>query len=202
MSRREERLQIPRENADLRAYVQRKRLKVWLITLAWELFWTVVFVYYFQRDHRKFNFRFAVVLGLFWIFGLFLFGWVQMLFDRSWQGTIVRIDYKDVMMMDSLTRGRRLTQQMWLHIVEENGRKHKITLVKKRNFERYYHVGDKIVHHSGLPYPESNDGADQHLCVCSLCGGVELTETDHCHGCGATLIRPERSRYAKKERVF
>ena len=80
---------------------------------------------------------------------------------------------------------------------DEAGHKHKIVLPKKNGFDRYYHVGDRIVHYSGLLYPESNDGADKNLYVCSLCGGVELSDTDHCHGCGASIIKPAKSRYAK-----
>lgn len=202
MSRREELLQIPRENADLRAYVRKKRIKVWLLTIGWEAFWLLVFGYYHGREDLSFDYRFSLVLAILLLVGLFAFGWVRMLFDRSWRGTITRIDYKQVMMTEVLTRHRRIAQQMCIRVEEENGRTHKIMLEKKRNFDRYYHVGDQITYHGGLLYPESNDGADRNLYVCSLCGGVELSDTDRCHGCGASLIKPERSRYAKEERIL
>lgn len=206
MKHRDEVLVIPRENADLRAYVRKKRFKVWLLTVGWELLWLFVFGYYRGREDMTFDYRFELVLSVLLVSGLFLFGWVKLMLDRSYQGKIIRMEYKQVMEMD--VTGRRGTarvrsmQKMYLRVEDETGRTHKIVLPKKNGFDRYYHVGDQIVYHSGLPYPESNDGADKHLYVCSLCGGVEMTDTDHCHGCGASLIKPQRSRYAKEEKIF
>ena len=202
MSKRDEVLAIPRENTDLRAYVRKKHLGIWLKTIGWELFWFLVFGYYRGRVDMSFDYRFELVLSALLLLGLFLFGWVALMFDRSYRGKIVRIDYKQVMEMDPKGRGTsrvRSILKMYLRVEDESGRKHKIVLPKKNGFDRYYHIGDRIVYHRGLPYPESNDGADKHLFVCSLCGGVELTDTDHCHGCGASLIKPIGSRYAKTE---
>ena len=202
MSRREEPLTIPRENADLRAYVRKKRLAIWTKTVVWELFWSLVFLYYGKRTDMSFDYRFSLVLSMLLLFGLYVFGWVRMMLDRSYLGVIRKIEYKQVLVYEPKTYHRVMSQRMNIHIEEENGRKHKIVLPKKNRFDCYYHVGDKITHHSGLPYPESNDGADRYLYVCSLCGGVELTDTDHCHGCGASLIKPPRSRYTKTEERF
>ena len=201
MKGREEAVSIPRDNADLRAYVAKKRLGVWLKTLGWEIFWILVFAYYHGRMDMSFDYRFSLVLCALLIFGLFCFGWVRLMFDRSYRGRIVQIQYKQVMEMDPSGRGTsrvRSVQKICLRIEDEAGRRHKMMLPKKNSFDRYYHVGDRIVYHSGRPYPESNDGADKNLFVCSLCGGVEKTDTDHCHGCGASLIKPTRSRYAKQ----
>ena len=200
MSRRQEALTIPRENTDLRAYVRKKRLGVWLKTVGWEAFWIAVFAYYHGREDMSFDYRFSLVLSALLVSGLFLFGWVRLMFDRSYRGRIVRIDYKQVMEMSPNGRNTsrvRSVQKIYLRIEDETGRRHKIVLPKKNGFDRYYHVGDSIVYHSGLPYPESNDGADKNIYVCSLCGGVELTDTDHCHGCGASLIKPVKSRYSQ-----
>ena len=201
MSRHEEAVTIPRNNVDLRAYVAKKRLGVWLKTLGWQAFWILVFAYYHERQDMTFDYRFSLVLSALLVVGLFLFGWVRLMFDRSYRGKIIRIDYKQVMEMDPVNgRGAsrvRAVQKIYLRIEDEAGHRHKIVLPKKNGFDRYYHVGDSIIYHSCLPYPESNDGADKNLFVCSLCGGVEMTDTDHCHGCGASLIKPARSRYAK-----
>ena len=200
MSRREVTLSIPRENADLRAYVRRKRLGVWLKTVGWETFWIAVFAYYRERADMAFDYRFSLVLAALLVFGLFAFGWVRLMLDRNYRGRIIAIQYKQVMEMEPSGRGTsrvRLSQKIHLRIEDETGHSHKIVLPKKNGFDRYYHIGDSIVHYSGLPYPESNDGADKQFYVCSLCGGVELTDTDHCHGCGASLIKPVQSRYAK-----
>ena len=200
MSRREEALTIPRDNPDLRAYARRRHIGVWLKTIGWEAFWIALFAYYHGRQDMSFDYRFSLVLSALLVVGLFLFGWVRHMFDRSYRGKIVRIDYRQVMEMDPVGRGTsrvRSVQKLYLRIEDEAGHKHKIVLPKKSGFDRYYHVGDTIVHHSGLPYPESNDGADKNLFVCSLCGGVEMTDTDCCHGCGASLIKPSKSRYAK-----
>lgn len=200
MKQREEAVSIPRENPDLRAYVTKKRLGIWLKTVGWEIFWILVFVYYYGREDLSFDYRFSLVLSALLIFGLFCFGWVKLMLDRSYCGKIVRIDIKQAMEMGPAIRGSariRSVVKMHLRIEEDTGRRHKIVLTRKNHFDRYYHVGDSIVYHSGLPYPESNDGADNNLFVCSLCGGVEMTDTDHCHGCGASLIKPVRSRYAK-----
>jgi len=205
MSRREESLCIPKENTDLQAYVNRKRIKVWLLTVGWEVLCLLVFGYYHGREDFSFDYRFYLVLAILLLVGLFAFGWVRMLFDLSWRGTITRIDYKSVMEMEPSGRNTsrvRSVQKLFIRAEDEKGHKHKIAIPKKNGFDRYYHVGDKITYHSGLPYPESNDGADRHLFVCSLCGGVELSDTDHCHGCGASLIKPAKSRYAKEERIF
>ena len=200
MSRREEPLVIPRVNADLRAYVRKKHSWIWSKTIAWELFWILVFRYYGNRNDMSFDYRFSLVLSALLLFGLFSFGWVRMMLDRNYIGIIRRIEYKQV--FEPMKYHRVIVQQMQIVIEEESGRKHRITLPKKNGFDRYYHVGDKIVHYSGLTYPESNDGADRHLYVCSLCGGVEMTDTDHCHGCGFSLIKPVRSRYEKTEERF
>ena len=200
MSRREVTLSIPRENADLRAYVRRKRLGVWLKTVGWETFWIAVFAYYRERADMAFDYRFSLVLAALLVFGLFAFGWVRLMLDRNYRGRIIAIQYKQVMEMEPSGRGTsrvRLSQKIHLRIEDETGHSHKIVLPKKNGFDRYYHIGDSIVHYSGLPYPESNDGADKQFYVCSLCGGVELTDTDHCHGCGASLIKPAKSRYVK-----
>lgn len=201
MSRRDEALTIPRENVDLRAYVRRRSIKIWLKTIVWEVFWIAVFVYYGGRTDMSFDYRFQLVLSVLLIFGLFAFGWVGHMLDHSYRGRILRMDYKQVMEMDPGGRKGsarvRSVQKIYLRVEDEAGHKHKIVLPKKNGFDRYYHVGDRIIHYRGLPYPESNDGADQNLYVCSLCGGVEMTDTDHCHGCGASLIKPVRSRYAK-----
>jgi hypothetical protein len=200
MSYREKPLMIPRDNVDLRAYVRKKRLAIWLKTVGWEAFWIAVFAYYHSRMDMVFDYRFSLVLSALLIFGLFAFGWVNMMFDHSYRGRIVRIDYKQVMEMSPSGRGTsrvRSVQKIHLRVEDEAGHKHKIVLPKKNGFDRYYHVGDTIIHYSGLPYPESNDGADKNLFVCSLCGGVELTDTDRCHGCGASLIKPVKSRFAK-----
>ena len=205
MSKRDEPWAIPRENADLRAYVRRKHIGIWLKTIAWELFWIVVFAYYGSREDMSFDYRFSLVLSALLVVGLFLFGWVRLMFDRNYCGKIVRIDYKQVMEMDPSGRGTsrvRAVQKIYLRIEDETGRRHRIVLPKKNAFDRYYHVGDKIVHYSGLPYPESNDGADKQLYVCLRCGGVELSDTDCCHGCGMSLIKPVKSRYAKSETRF
>ena len=200
MSRREEALTIPRENTDLRAYVRKKRLGVWLKTVGWEAFWIAIFAYYHSREDMAFDYRFSLVLCALLLFGLFAFGWVRLMLDRNYRGRIARIDYKQVMEMDPRgynTSRVRSVQKIFIRVVDEAGYKHKIVLPKKNRFDAYYHVGDRIVHYSGLPYPESNDGADKNLFVCSLCGGVELTDTDHCHGCGASLIKPTKNRYSK-----
>lgn len=200
MSRRSEILAIPRENVDLRAYVRKKRFGVWMKTLGWELFWIAVFVYYHGRKDMSFDYRFSLVLCALLVFGLFGFGWVRLMLDQSYRGRIVRIDYRQVMEMSPNGRNTsrvRSVQKIFLRIEDEAGRRHKIVIPKKNGFDRYYHVGDSIVYHSGLPYPESNDGADKNLYVCSLCGGVEFTDTDRCHGCGASLIKPVKSRYGK-----
>lgn len=200
MSRREETLAIPRENADLRAYVRKKRLGVWLKTIGWEAFWIVVFAYYHERADMAFDYRFSLVLAALLVFGLFAFGWGRLMLDRNYRGVINAIQYTQVMEMEPKGRGTsrvRLMQKICLRVEDETGHKHKIVLPKKNGFDRYYHVGDRIVHYSGLLYPESNDGADKNLYVCLLCGGVELTDTDHCHGCGASIIKPAKSRYAK-----
>ena len=202
MSRREEPLTIPRENADLRAYVRKKRFAIWTKTGVWELFWSLVFLYYGKRTDMNFDYRFSLVLSMLLLFGLFVFGWIRMMLDRSYIGVIRKIEYKQVFVYEPKTYHRVMAQRMILRIEEENGRKHKIELPKKNRFDRYYHVGDKITHYACLPYPESNDGADRYLYVCALCGGVELTDTDHCHGCGASLIKPPRSRYTKTEERF
>ena len=200
MSRPEEALTIPRDNADLRAYVRKKRLGVWLKTIGWDAFWIAVFAYYHGRTDMSFDYRFSLVLAALLVFGLFAFGWVRLMLDRNYRGVITAIQYKQVMEMDPIGRGTsrvRSVQKIYLRVEDEAGHKHKIVLPKKNGFDRYYHVGDRVVHYSGLPYPESNDGADKQLYVCSLCGGVEVTDTDHCHGCGASLIKPMRSRYEK-----
>ncbi|MBQ7320687.1 MAG: hypothetical protein IJW99_01195 [Clostridia bacterium] len=205
MSRREEPLTIPRENADLRTFVRKKRIRIWLQTLGWEVFWLAVFFYYHSRTDMTFDYRFSLVLSALLVAGLFLFGWIRMMVDRSYVGVIRQIVFRRVMNTDLLgNRGGKsvLAEQMLLWVEETNGHRHKIVIARKKNFDRYYHVGDQIVHHSGLPYPESNDGADRYLYVCSLCGGVELTDTDHCHGCGASLIKPPQSRYTKTEERF
>jgi hypothetical protein len=200
MSRHEEALTIPRDNRDLRAYVRKKRLGVWLKTIGWEVFWIAVFIYYHERQDMLFDYRFSLVLAALLVFGLFCFGWVKMMFDRNYRGRIIAIRYRQVAEMSPTGRGTSrvcLTQKMELRVEDEAGHKHRLLLAKKNRFDRYYHVGDTIVHYSSLPYPESNDGADKNLFVCSLCGGVELTDTDHCHGCGASLIRSAKSRYSK-----
>ena len=200
MSRRDEGIAIPRDNADLIAYVRKKRFAVWMKTILWEAFWILVFRYYGNRSDLSFDYRFELVLSALLVTGLFLFGWVKLMFDHSYRGKIVRIDYKQVMEMSPSGRGTsrvRMAMKMHLRVEDESGHKHKIVLPHKNGFDRYYHVGDKIVHYSGLPYPESNDGADKEYYVCQRCGGVELTDTDHCHGCGMSLVKPVRSRYAK-----
>ena len=200
MSRRDEGIAIPRENADLIAYVRKKHFAVWMKTILWEAFWILVFRYYGDRTDMSFDYRFELVLSALLVAGLFLFGWVKLLLDHSYRGRIARIDYKQVMEMSPTGRGTsrvRLAMKMHLRVEDESGHKHKIVLPQKNGFDRYYHVGDKIVHYSGLPYPESNDGADKGYYVCQRCGGVELTDTAYCHGCGASLIKPVRSRYAK-----
>lgn len=206
MRRQEAALQIPRENEDLRAYVRKKRVKVWSLTLGWEAFWIVVFLYYRDREDFSFDYRFFLALAILLLVGMFLFGWVRLMLDRSWQGTITRIENKQNI---SFEPGRhrnsaryRAVPMLHLYAEETTGRRHKLVVPLKNHFDSYYHVGDRITYHSGLPFPESNDGVKGDIYVCSLCGGVELSDTDCCHGCGASLIKPARSRYAKEARKF
>ncbi len=199
MSRREERIEIPRANRDLRAYVTKKRVGVWLKTLLWEGICLIVFVYYGGREDMNFDYRFQLVLSVLLLAGLFLFGWVKLMLDRNYRGKITAIKLGQAAKSNpNSASGRWVSiQQMVLTVEEENGRRHKIAFPFKRSYDRYYHIGDRVTHYSGLPYPESNDGADRDLYVCSRCGGVEKTDTDHCHGCGMTLIKPYRSRYTQ-----
>ena len=64
MSAHEKSLVIPRENADLRAYVRKKYIRIWTKTIIWELFWSLIFLYYGRREDMSFDYRFSLVLSI------------------------------------------------------------------------------------------------------------------------------------------
>lgn len=186
--------EIPAENEDLRRFVRKKFCKSLFLTLFWELFWGFTFFYYYKRGYIQLNLRFILVLIGFFVLGLLLFGILKWVFDKSFSGTIQKIQYRQVMMISAF-KTRHMVNMMRLRIVKDGGGRRTLEFPQKNYFDRYYHEGDKIHYYKGLAFPESGDGADKSMNVCCKCGGVELTETDICRGCGASLIKPTKNRY-------
>ena len=190
-------VRLPEENGDLKQYVLRKFQKALIKTLIWEIFWLFTFVFYYKRGEVRLGLRFCIVAGGLFLLGIVLFGIYKWWFDHNYRAVITRIQCREVIKCSALGRTRRVVTVMRLRLLEENGRRHALDIPYRKMYDRYYVVGDTVRHYRGLPYPESEAASAKNLVLCLRCGGTEQEGVDLCRGCGASIVRFNKNRYAK-----
>ncbi len=215
-------MRIPARNRDLTRYVRRRyavRIVLWM-------FWTTLLLVgalLYNQSHeisvlpRITGWRMAV-----WVLaavgsGALLFHIPRLLWDRSFEGTIVRSGLShsystsaDPGAGQAVSYGFRLNTS--LRVRTTDGKFRRIRFEQKPGFYLYYHEGNSICHIAGLPYPIADparmvpvprsphsldDDTTGNTVVnpagsylCAACGTFrrELTVCEHC---GHSLINPK-----------
>jgi hypothetical protein len=123
-----------------------------------------------------------IILALAWTVSSLCVGFPQLLFDRGWQGTVVskRVRHGYIV---SHTIGRgRMVPTVWLDLTvkKDGGRVRKISYHLRETSEKYYSVGDRVIHLKGAKFLLRPDRADNEI-ICPLCGNT--LKTDDCYYC-------------------
>ncbi len=134
-------------------------------------------------------FAFLILLVPFWISGI-----PMKLFDRSYVGTVLKIEIQNPEIKENYRDRRRSVSQFaqFMLIKDQRGKLHYTEIFDEGEIfegrKKYYNVGDKVVHIYGTEYirplhPEQF----QMPKVCVVCGHKNNHEHTDCQNCSCSL---------------
>ena len=192
-------------NPDICAY-RRRKLRNFLIPSVLWLILVAVFELTVFYDYTLENLGIVTAVGLWILLSLIVpirLGLFKILFDHSWEGTVIRIKDLNRVELAGLARGGggRYVYEIELYIRKANGRKVRKTLISKDTKKfwgkntisaQMYHVGDRVLYLRGtyVPFIVHRDG-EVPPAVCVLCGKDNPAGTETCFSCHAEILRAE-----------
>ncbi|MBE6714046.1 MAG: hypothetical protein E7575_02010 [Ruminococcaceae bacterium] len=134
-------------------------------------------------------FAFLILLVPFWISGI-----PMKLFDRSYVGTVLKIEIQNPEIKENYRDRRRSVSQFaqFMLIKDQRGKLHYTEIFDEGEIfegrKKYYNAGDKVVHIYGTEYirplhPEQF----QMPKVCVVCGHKNSHENADCQNCSCSL---------------
>ncbi len=185
-------ISIPAANPDLRTYVRRRYQKlflIWGICTAVLAVLEIVFLWDYFVD--RFNVMTSVIVAiLLFLAPLFAMKGHKLLFDRSWEGEVISVDFTHRDGATSAVAYQRIMVRKWYCEV----------YVKLDSSERViqyeYHlahashtpsvaVGDRVRHYRGLPHPIV---LGKPMKICPVCGLDSASEATECLFCGHSMM--------------
>lgn len=182
------------EFAELRKAIVIKRIPKIIYFLLYEAAF-VAFGYIWGRFTNFGSGAAAMVLcGLLGLSGLKVFGLIQMLSDRFYEGKIIRIDEKTVE-ADKTAFGQMMNfnkqrQTFDLYIELKNGDVKLVKMDCSTDIPHdYYKIGDEVRHYPGLKLFEKRDKTGDEKIICNNCENYLNFSEEVCPFCGAKLLK-------------
>ena len=176
----------------IRKEVRRTRFWKWVLTLLWVALWAVgVWRYYAHHPASQPNwmlipFAVAVLALPFW---MFRFGQV---FDRSFEGEIVKIKYRMMSDVPVFSEGLERVERhetAILYVRPDRGGKKKLACPRLwRSADRCYAVGDRVKHIPMVALPKNLSKAPEGGNLCLVCGVLSPDSHETCAACGRPLF--------------
>ncbi len=111
-----------------------------------------------------------IILTVAWFICALCVGFLQLLFDKNWYGTVVSKNIRHgYVVAHTIGRGR-MTPTVWLDLIvkRDSGKQKKITYNLRETSERYYKVGDRVLHLKGSKFLLRTDRREDEI-ICPLC---------------------------------
>ena len=200
-----EKIKIPRRNSDLQEYVhaQYKKFAIkYAICAAVILLAEAGFLFELVKNYRG-TVNSVILAIILLIVPLFLFGGHKLIFDRSWEGKVLLLDYStrreatgstNIALQRYVSKFRpstriptRTVTYCEVYVEAANGKTHTYTMrLAPEDPKLPIEVGTMLRKYRGLPYPVviGNDKSE-----CALCGRVNSTDANNCAGCGYSIIK-------------
>ena len=109
-------------------------------------------------------------------------GFPQLMLDKKWQGTVVSKNVRHGYVV-AHTNGRgRMARALWLDLTvkRDDGKIKKITYNLRETSEKYYNVGDRVLHLKGSKFLLRPDRREDEI-ICPLCAStLKREECYHC----------------------
>ena len=210
---------IPKENADLRQYVLRRRILQLLAYGVWiAVFFTGALSYNAARttyppERLILGWRLLLWMSAGVVIGFFLFRIGRLFKLRAIEGTVERSGLSNTYEASSdpgvaSSINYDFRSNTYLVIRTPSGKRRKLRFEQKQGFYLYYYEGSYLCRLSGLPYPvcdparqcrprrRPTEDAFHHDdpsngYVCAACGRFSPTLHSPCPKCGHSLVDPE-----------
>ena len=152
---------------------------VLLFALACYLYVTTMDVIEPTRESKIYA---IIILAVAFAVSVFSTGFVQLLVDRNWSGTIVSKNLRHGYIAQKALRLGRLIPVVYIDMIvlKDNGKKKKITYTSREMTLGYYNAGDKVVHLKGAKFLLRPDRRENEI-ICPLCANTLFSE--QCYHC-------------------
>lgn len=191
--------------SDIKSYSQANTIKLIAKWLGFTLLISIVIFFINVRaDQLKYK-SIPVYITVFLLILPFFITKAYKLFDKSWVGTIEKIEPNYHIEYDGsgYTKwnfsNKTFTEKLVLYIRTTNGKikvynahehsiaqSHEQTSHKPSEIMEHYQVGDTVIHIKGTRFLQVVE-KEQSQNVCVVCGNLENSENENCSRCGHTL---------------
>ncbi len=193
-------------NPDIAATISRKYYKLAIVCLLWTAAVSIAeILYMYEYFVAKINVFSSIII---WILlctvPFFIMKGHKLVFDKSWEGKIIHLNYTKVVknlkhsVSSSRTSppfsSRRIAYVDILEILVDCGEKAKIvTLYCPKPEEIFpFKVGDTICHYKGTNYPVFGIESESGEQFCPICGTVNHPGARECFYCDHSIIKPSK----------
>ena len=185
-------LTIPPENSDLAAYVRSRYVKLFVIWgICTVLLIVLEILYLFDYFVTRFNVMTAVITAILLFFvPLFAMKGHKLLFDPSWEGTVIDVKFTHRDGATSAVAFERVMVRRWyceVYVQVDGSERvaHYEYQLAHASHTPPVQKGDRVRHYNGLPHPVI---LGKKMQICAFCGLDSEAGTDVCMFCGHTMI--------------
>ncbi len=182
-------------NPDIAATISKKYYNLAIICLLWTAAVSIAEIsFMYEYFAEKMNVFSAVTI---WILlctvPFFIMKGHKLLFDKSWEGKILHLNYTKVVKSSPFSSRRIAYVNILEILVECNGKTKMVTLYCPKPEEMFpFKVGDTICHYKGTGYPVFGIESESGEQFCPICGTVNHPGARECFYCDHTIIKPSK----------
>lgn len=177
---------------DIKKYITKRRVKTLICFLITEIVFFVIAYLIIDRlekwDMNNFIFTLAVIAAI----PLFIFKIPNMILDKSYEGKIIKIDYKEE---NSNGGMRKSIFKSYRTIILVKTKKDKLYNVKLESLNttggpngQIYKEGDTVLHVAGTDFPKIVRRQNMEFTTCVVCGSKNNLDSNTCGYCNHSLV--------------
>lgn len=179
--------------SDVRHWLRHQARWLTIITILWYILWGVsIAQYYVRHPEAQVHYTLPLFAGALLILPLWIFRFRVVLFDRPFEGEIVKIKYRMMSDVPIFSEGLERVERhetAILHVRRANGKVKKLACRRLwRAADRCYRVGDRVQHIPFLPLPKNLSHEPEGERLCHVCGTLSDRHGERCIECGHTIF--------------